>query len=329
MQRCEVIVGIAASAAAWPLTARAQQAERMQRIGVLMNVGVDDPEGQVRLAAFVKSLQPLGWSAGRNLQIDVRWAAANVDLFQRYATELALAAPDVILASTNLALAPLRQATRVVPIVFVLAIDPVGAGDVVSLARPGGNATGFLLFEYSISAKWLEILKEVAPSVTRVVVLRDPTTAAGIGQFAAIQAAAVPSGVELSPVDVRDVSEMERVIVALGRESNGGLIVTASNSAALHNEMIITLAARHRLPAVSSGRRFAIGGGLISYAPNFVDQYQRAAVYVDRILRGENPANLPVQAPTKYEMVINLKTAKALGLTVPPQLLAQANEVIE
>jgi putative ABC transport system substrate-binding protein len=316
-------------AAAWPFALRAQQRDQMRRIGVLMNVAANDPEGQVRLAAFVKGLRLLGWAAGRNLQIDTRWAAADVDLFRRYATELVSAAPDVILASTNLAVAPLRRATRTVPIVFVLTIDPVGAGDVASLARPGGNATGFLLFEYSISGKWFEILRQIVPGVRRVVVLRDPTTAAGIGQFAAIQAAAVPSGVELSPVDVRDVSEIERAIVALNRESNGGLIVTASNSAALHSEMIIMLAARHRLPTVSSGRRFAIGGGLISYAPDFIDQYQRAAAYIDRILRGESPANLPVQAPTKYEMVINLRTAKALGLTMPPQLLTQANEVIE
>jgi ABC-type uncharacterized transport system substrate-binding protein len=328
MRRREFIT-LVTSAAAWPIAVRAQQPGRLRRVGVLMNLAADDPEGQARLAAFVKGLQLLGWTAGSNLQIDTRWAAGNIDLFRRYATELASAAPDIILASTNLAVAPLRRASRTVPIVFVLTIDPVGAGDVASLAHPGGNATGFLLFEYSISGKWLELLKQIAPSVTRVVVLRDPSTAAGIGQFAAIQAAAAQSGVELSPADVRDVSEIERAIVALGRKSNGGLVVTASNSAALHGGMIIALAAQHRLPAVYSARRFTTSGGLISYAPDFIDQYRRAAAYVDRILRGEKAANLPVQAPTKYEMAINLKTARAMGLAVPTAVLVRADKVIE
>jgi putative ABC transport system substrate-binding protein len=330
MQRRDFItlLGSAATAPlARPLAARAQQSDRMRRIGVLMSAA-DDPEGQARLAAFLQGLQPLGWTVGRNLQIETRWAA-HPDLFRRHATELVAAAPDVILASTNLAVASLRQATRTVPIVFVLAIDPVGAGDVTSLARPGGNATGFLLYEYSISGKWLELLKQIAPGVTRAAVLRDPVTAAGIGQFAAIQAVAPPFGVELSPVDVRDVGEVEQAVTAFARAPNSGLIVTSSVLAAIHRQLIVTLAAQNKLPAVYSGRASVAAGGLISYGPDFIDQYRQAAAYVDRILKGEKPADLPVQAPTKYETVLNLKTAKALGLDVPPTVLTRADEVIE
>jgi putative ABC transport system substrate-binding protein len=294
-----------------------------------MNVAADDPQAQARMAAFVQGLQPLGWTVGRNLQIDARWAAADADLFSRYATELVALAPDVILASTSSAVAPLRQATRTVPIVFVLTVDPVGAGDVASLARPGGNATGFLLYEYSISGKWLELIKQIAPGVTQVAVLRDPGTAAGIGQFAVIQALAPPFGVEVSPVDVRHIGEIERAVLSFAREPNSGLIVTASAAQAVHRKLIITLAAQYRLPAVHPFRYMAAEGGLLAYGPEIIDQYRRAAHYVDRILRGEKPADLPVQRPTKYELVINLKTAKALGITVPPTLLARADEVIE
>ena len=328
LKRREFISLIGGAAAAWPLAARAQQPERMRRVGVLHPGAVGD-QGQMRIETFVQALEPLGWTIGRNLHIDARWAAGDTDLLRKYATELVATAPDVVLASTNQPLAPLRQATRMVPIVFVLVIDPVGSGDVTRLARPGGNATGFLLYEYSISGKWLELLKEIAPSVTRVAVLRDPATAAGIGQFAAIQAVAPPFRVELSPVDVRDASEIERTITAFARELNGGLIIPASVASAIHRKLIATLVARHRLPAVYVFREFAAEGGLISYGPDLNDQYRQAAGYVDRILRGEKPADLPVQAPTKYELVINLKTARALGLDVPPMLLARADEVIE
>ena len=269
------------------------------------------------------------WTIGRNLQIDVRWAAADPNLYRKYAAELVSHTPDVILASTNTALAPLRQATRTIPIVFVLAIDPVGAGDVASLARPRGNATGFLLYEYGISGKWLELLKQIAPNVTRVAVLRDPATAAGIGQFAAIQAVSSPFGVELIPIDARDVDAIEQGVGEFASESNGGLISTASTAQVIHRKLIITLAARHRLPAVYPFRLMTNDGGLTSYGPDTVDQYRRGAQYVDRILKGEKPADLPVQAPTKYELVINLKTAKALGLEVPATLLVRADEVIE
>jgi putative tryptophan/tyrosine transport system substrate-binding protein len=301
----------------------------MRRIGVLMNIAADDPQAQSRIEAFLLGLQPLGWTVGRNLQIDVRWAAADADLFRRYATELVALAPDVILASTNSAVAPLQQATRTVPIVFAITVDPVGAGFVARLARPGGNTTGFSLYEYSISGKWLDLLKQVAPGVTRAAVLRDPATASGIGQFAAIQAVAPPFGVELSPVDVRHGGEIEQAITAFAHEPNGGLIVTGSPSQAVHRKLIVSLAARHRLPAVYPFRYMATEGGLIAYGPEIIDQYRRAAQYVDRILKGEKPAELPVQAPVKYELAINLKTAKALGLTIPPSLLARADEVIE
>jgi putative tryptophan/tyrosine transport system substrate-binding protein len=329
VRRRDFITLLGGAAAAWPLAARAQQPERMRRIGVLMNIAADDPQAQSRIEAFLQGLQPLGWTVGRNLQIDVRWAAADADLFRRYATELVALAPDVILASTNSAVAPLQQVTRTVPIVFAITVDPVGAGFVARLARPGGNTTGFSLYEYSISGKWLELLKQVAPGVTRAAVLRDPATAAGIGQFAAIQAVAPPFGVELSPVDVRDGGEIEQAVTAFAHEPNGGLIVTGSPSQAVHRKLIVSLAARHRLPAVYPFRYMATEGGLIAYGPEIIDQYRRAAQYVDRILNGEKPADLPVQAPTKYELVINLKTAKAMGIIVPETLLVRADEVIE
>jgi putative ABC transport system substrate-binding protein len=319
-----------AAAACCPHAARAQQADRVRRVGVLETRAADDPEGQARLALFRQELQELGWTDGRNVRIDYRWAAADADRSRTYAAELVALAPDVILASASASVAALRQTTRTVPIVFVNIIDPVGAGFVAKLARPGGNATGFTLFEYSLSGKWLELFKEIAPSLTRIAILRDPAQAAGIGQFAAIQAMAPPSfGVELNPIDVRDAGEIERDIAAFARESNGGLIVTASSGAVAHRELIIMLAARHRLPAVYPFRYFVTSGGLISYGPDPTDQYRRAAGYVDRILKGEKAADLPVQAPTKYELTINLKTAKTLGLTVPPSLLARADDVIE
>src|SRR5262245_26890092 len=328
MKRREFITLLGGAAAGWPVAARAQQGEPMRRIGVLMNVGADDAEGQDRFAAFTQALKQLGWSEGRNLLIDTRWAAA--DDLRRYAAELAALAPDVLLAGTGTAtVAPLLQATRTVPIVFALVIDPVGAGFVANLGRPGGNATGFTAFEYTISGKWLELLKEIAPRVTRAAVLRDPAIASGIGQFAAVQAMAPALGVELGPVDVRDAGEIERAIAVLSRTSNAGLIVTGSPWAQTHRSLIITLADRHKLPAVYSTRYYATGGGLMSYGPDYVDQLRRAAGYVDRILKGEKPADLPVQAPTKYELVINRKTAKVLGITVPASLLARADEVIE
>jgi putative tryptophan/tyrosine transport system substrate-binding protein len=326
MKRREFIMllgGVAAS----PLAARAQQ-ERMRRVGVLTYWTADDAEGQARLAAFAQALKQLGWSEGRNLGIDTRWATAN-DI-HRHAAELVALAPDVLVAATGTAtVAALRQATRTVPIVFVTVIDPVGAGFVVTLARPGGNATGFTNYEYGMSGKWLELLKEIAPRVTRAAVLRDPAVASGIGQFGAVQAVAPSLGVELSPVDVRDADEIERAVTQFARGSNGGLIVTGSAAAIVHRELIAMLAARHRLPAVYPARFSVTAGGLISYGPDLLDQFRRAAGYVDRILKGEKPADLPVQAPTKYELVVNLKTAKALGLDIPTSVLARADEVIE
>jgi putative ABC transport system substrate-binding protein len=330
MQRRDFIRFLGGATAAWPLAARAQQSDRVRRIGVLMAATADDPDYQARIAAFQQGLQQLGWSDGRNVHIDTRWATTKSDDIRRHAAELAALAPDVILAGTGTAtVAPLLQATRTVPIVFAVVIDPVGAGFVDSLARPGGNATGFTVFEYGMSGKWLELLKQIAPAVTRAAVLRDPTIASGIGQFAAVQAVAPSLGVDLSAVDVRDASEIERAVTAFARSSIGGLIVTASALATRHRDLIIALAARLRLPAVYPYRYFVTVGGLISYGPDFVDQYWQAAGYVDRILKGENPAELPVQAATKYELSINLKTAKALGLAVPPPVLARAGEVIE
>ena len=330
MQRRNFIRLLGGAAVAWPLAARAQQSDRVRRIGVLVAATADDGDYQARIAAFQQGLQQLGWSDGRNVHIDTRWATTKPDDIRRHAAELAALAPDVILAGTGTAtVAPLLQATRTVPIVFAVVIDPVGAGFVDSLARPGGNATGFTVFEYGMSGKWLELLKQIAPAVTRAAVLRDPTIASGIGQFAAVQAVAPSLGVDLSAVDVRDAGEIERAVTAFARSSNDGLIVTASALATRHRDLIIALAARLRLPAVYPYRFFVTIGGLISYGPDFVDQYRQAAGYVDRILKGEKPAEMPVQAPTKYELVINLKTAKALGLTVPPAVLARAGEVIE
>jgi putative ABC transport system substrate-binding protein len=327
MRRRDFIVGLGGAAAVWPAGARAQQP--MRRIGVLMDMALGDPEAPPRVAAFLRGLQQLGWTDGRNVRIDTRWAAGDANLHRRYAAELVALAPDVLLATASPTVAALQAATRTVPIVFAHAADPVGAGLVDSLARPGGNATGFILFEYGISAKWLELLKEFAPRVTRVAVLRDPATAAGMGQFGAIQSVAPSFGVELRPVNVRDPGEIERAITNFAAEPNGGLIVTANPLATFHRGLIIALAARHRLPAVYTTAFFVTDGGLISYGPDLVDHYRRAAGYVDRILKGEKPADLPVQAPTKYELVINLKTAKTLGLTVPQTLLARADQVIE
>ena len=330
MRRREFVGLCGALAATWPIALRAQQGERVRRIGVLMASTLDDPESQARIAAFQQSLQQLGWIDGRNVSIDTRWATTNPDDIRRHAAELAALTPDVILAGTGTAtVAPLLQATRTVPIVFALVIDPVGAGFVDSLPRPGGNATGFTVFEYGMSGKWLELLKQLSPAVTRAAVLRDPTIASGIGQFAAVQAVAPSLGVDLSAVDVRDAGEIERAITAFARSSNGGLIVTANALATRHRELIITLAAQHRLPAVYPYRRFVDDGGLVSYGPDFVDQYRQAAGYIDRVLKGEKPAEMPVQAPIKYGIVINLKTIKSLDLTVPPAVLARADEAIE
>ena len=328
MQRREFITLLGSAAATWPLAARAQQGEPMRRIGVLMYMGADDAEGQARLAAFAQTLRQLGWSDGRNLRIDTRWATA--DDIRRHAAELVALAPDVLLAGNGTpTVAPLLQATRTVPIVFVTVVDPVGSGFVASLAKPGGNATGFTIYEYSMSGKWLELLKEIAPNVTRVAVLRDPAVASGTGQFGAVQIVAPSLGVQLSPLDVRDASEIERGIAAFASGSNGGLVVTGSALGIVHRNLITTLAARHKLPAVYPGRYYVTAGGLISYGPDLIDQYRHAAGYVDRIFKGEKPADLAVQAPTNYELVINLKTAKALGLVMPPAVLGRADEIIE
>jgi putative ABC transport system substrate-binding protein len=330
MSRLEFISLLGAAAATWPLESSAQQSDRVRRIGVLMAATMDDPEYQARVAAFHQSLQELGWNDGRNVAIDTRWATTNPDDIRKNAAGLAALTPDVILAGTGTAtVAPLLQATRTVPIVFALVIDPVGAGFIDSLARPGGNATGFTVFEYGVSGKWLELLKQLAPNLTRAAVLRDPTIASGIGQFAAVQAVAPSLGMDLSSVDVRDAAEIERAITTFARSSNGGLIVTASALATSHRDLIIALADRLRLPAVYPYRRFVDDGGLISYGPDFVDQFRQAAVYVDRVLKGEKPAEMPVQAPTRYETVINLKTIKSLGLTVPAAVLARADAVVE
>jgi putative tryptophan/tyrosine transport system substrate-binding protein len=328
MNRRAFIAGLG-GAAAWPVVARAQQSERMRRIGVLMPAAADDPAYQARLGAFLQALALSGWTIGRNVRIDTRWATNNAVEVRRHAAELAALAPDVILAQGGSIVAPLLQATRTVPIVFAAVGDPVGGGLVDSLARPGGNATGFMNFEYSISGKWLELLKQIAPRVTRVAVLRDAAIASGIGQFAVIQAVAPSLRVEVNPVNVRDASEIERAVTAFARAPNGGLIPTASPAATLHRDLIIALAARHKLPAVYPERHFVAAGGLISYGADYIDQYRQAAGYVDRILKGEKPGDLPVQAPAKYETVVNRKTAKALGPTIPETLLATADEVIQ
>ena len=330
MKRREFIALLGGATAAWPLAARAQQpGERIRRIGVLTNTTADDPEGQARIAAFHQGLQEWGWTLGRNTRIDVRWGAIDADSSRRYATELVALAPEVILVSAAAGLGALKQTTRTVPIVFVNVVDPVGAGYVESLSRPGGNVTGFTPFEYGISGKWLELLKEVAPSVRRAAVLRDPAVASGVGQYAIIQAVAPSLGVELRPIDVGDSGEIERGVVAFAREPNGGLITVGSPSAAVHRDLIIKVAAHHRLPAVYPFPYFAHSGALIAYGPDLVPSFRSAAGYVDRILKGEKPADLPVQASTKYELVVNLKTAKALGLDLPASVLARADEVIE
>jgi putative tryptophan/tyrosine transport system substrate-binding protein len=327
MRRRDFIMALG-GAAAWPMGSRAQHGERIRRVGVLMNLPADDPEASRRIGAFLQELQQLGWTLGRNLQIDVRWGGGNADRYRRYAAELVSLAPDLILASASASMMAVQQATDTIPIVFVVVVDPVGAGFVASLARPGGNATGFTQFEYGLSGKYLELLKDIAPRITRAVVIRDPTTVAGTGQLGALRAAAAPMGIELVPVGVRDGGEIERAIAAFAQQSNGGLIVTGGGTA-IHRDLIIGLAIRHRLPAVYPYRYYTSSGGLMSYGPDLVEHYRRAAGYVDRILKGEKPADLPVEQALKFELVINLKTAKALGLEIPPMLLARADEVIE
>jgi putative ABC transport system substrate-binding protein len=328
MRRREFIT-LLGGAAAWPLAAKAQQSEQVRRVGWLIGQAADDADGKARLAAFVQGLQQLGWTDGRNVRIDTRWGGGDADRMRRYAAELVALAPDVILAGGTAAVGILLQATRTVPVVFASVADPVGAGYVDSVARPGGNATGFLLYEYGTSGKWLELLKEIAPGVTRVAVIRDAAIAAGIGQLGAIQSVAPSFGVELTPLNVRDAAEIERAVTVFAKSSKGGLILTGSTLALVHRDLIITLAARHKLPAVYNSRLYVASGGLISYGPEFTDQYRQAAGYVDRILKGEKPGDLPVQAPTKYQLVVNLKTAKALGLEMPASVLARADEVIE
>jgi putative ABC transport system substrate-binding protein len=329
MKRRAFITLLGGAAAGWPLAARAQQTGRMRRIGVLMNLAAEDPEAPRRRTAFVQALQQLGWAEGRNIEIEIRWGGGDVAHARGPAKELVASAPDVILAGASAATAALLEATRTTPIVFVNVTDPVSAGYVASLARPGGNATGFMFVDYGMGGKWLEMLKEIAPGVQRAVVIRDPALAVGIGQLASIQSAAASLRVDITPIDAREAKEIERAVDEFVRLGDGGLIVTASPAALVHRELIVGLAARHRLPAVYFLRSFISAGGLICYGPDPIDAYRRAGSYVDRILKGERPADLPVQAPTKYELVINLKTAKALGLTVPPTLLARADEVIE
>jgi len=330
MKRREFITLLGGAAATWPLAARAQQRERMPRIGVFPSgSGADDPELPDRIAAFLQGLHQLGWTDGRNMRIDIREGAGNPDTIRKYTAELVALAPDVIFTTGVTCVASLLQATRTVPIVFALVQDPVGSGFVDSLARPGGNATGFMQFEYSLSGKWLELLKQIAPGVRRAAVLRDPANVSGIGQFAVIQSVAQLVGVEISAINLRDAGEIDRAVTAFARSADGGLILTSGALAAVHRELIIKLAARYKLPAVYPRRYYVTRGGLVSHGVDFVDQYRRAAGYVDRILRGEKPADLPVHAPTKYELVINLKTSEALGLDVPPTLLARADEVIE
>jgi putative ABC transport system substrate-binding protein len=323
------MLALGGAAAAWPLAARAQQPNGVRRIGVLTNLAKSDPEGQARNTAFLQGLQHLGWIEGRNMRIEYRWTSGDAELARKYAAELVALAPDVIVTTGSAGLVPLLQVTRTIPIVFVIVPDPVGAGFVDTLARPGGNTTGFSQFEYGLSGKWLELLKEIAPGVTRVAVLREPGLTAAVAQFAALQAVAPSLRIELVPLNMREPGEIERTVAGFARSSADGLIVTSGPLMAVHRDLIIAAAARHKLPAVYVTRFMATAGGLVSYGPDFVDQYRRAAAYVDRILKGEKPADLPVQAPTKYDLVINLKTAKALGLEVPPSLLSRADEVIE
>jgi putative tryptophan/tyrosine transport system substrate-binding protein len=326
MQRREFIMLMGGAAAAWPLAARAQQ--RARRIGALYSLTEDDPESVARRAAFEQAIKELGWTSGGNLRIDYRWSGNDPELIRKFVAELVALAPDVIVASGSVVVPPMVRATRDIPIVFLQVIDPVGSGLIASMAHPGGNVTGFTQFEYSLAGKWLELLKEIAPNVSRVAVLRDATRGPGIGQFAVIQAMAPPHRVELSPINAGDPAEMERGIAAFARIPNAGLVVTVGGTA-VRRDVIVAAAAKYRLPAVYPYRYFAVDGGLISYGPDTIEPYKRAARYVDRIFKGEKPADLPAQAPTMYQMAINLKTAKALGLTVPPSLLARADELIE
>ena len=332
MRRREFIALLGGAAVEWPLAAHAQQPEQMRRVGVLLGSwSASDPGGQILLRAFLEGLQKFGWTDGRNVRIDVRWAAGNADNIRTYAAELIALAPQAIFAPSGSSVGALLQASRAVPIVFAAVTDPVASGFVDSLARPGGNATGFILHENALSGKWLELLKQIAPDVTRAAIFSDPTAAAGVGQLAVIQSVAPSLGLDVSPINVRDAVEIERDVAAFERSSNGkgGLIVPGTPLALVHRDLIVTLAVRHKMPAVYFTRRFVADGGLISYGSDPIDQYRLAAGYVDRILKGDKPADLPVQAPTKYELMINLKTAKALGLTIPPSLLARADEVIE
>jgi putative ABC transport system substrate-binding protein len=329
MRRRQFIGLVGGVAIAWPVAVRAQQGERIRRIGVLWATSEDDPVAQARQAAFLQGLQQLGWIDGQNVRIDVRWAAGNLANARQYAAELVALAPDVILASGGAIMGPLLQATRTVPIVFTIVTDPVGTGLIDGLSRPGGNATGFMMFEYSLCGKWLALLKEIAPGVTRAAVLRDSAITSGIGQFAVIQSVASSVGVDVSPVNLGDPAEIERAVATFAHSANGGLILAASGLAQVHRDLIISLAARHKLPAVYYEPEFVAAGGLISYGPNLLNEFRPAASYVDRILKGEKPTDLPVQAPNKYEMVVNLKTAKALGLVIPQAVLARADEMIE
>jgi putative ABC transport system substrate-binding protein len=329
MRRREFITLLGGTAATWSLVARAEQGERLRRVGMLLNRAADDPEGQAGVAAFQQGLKQLGWIEGRNVRIDIRWGGDDVDRERRYAAELVGLAPDILLASGTVSVSALQNVTRSLPIVFVAVIDPVGAGFVDTLSRPGGNTTGFMLFEYSLTGKWLELLKQIAPQLTRVAVLRDPANPATVAEFVAIQSAAPSLGVEVSPISVRDAGEIERAVATFVSNGGGGLILTGSASVSIHRDLIIALAARYKLPAVYSNRFNIVAGGLIFYGPDRVDQFRRGAGYVDRIFKGEKPAELPVQAPTKYELVVNLKTAKALGVKIPPGVLATADEVIE
>jgi putative tryptophan/tyrosine transport system substrate-binding protein len=322
-------ISLIGGAAAWPVAARAQQGERVRRVGVLMNTAADDAEGQARLIALVQGLQQLGWTNSQNMRIEIRWGAGDVDLFRRYAGELVALGPDVILAASGATVPALLAATRTIPLVFAQTADPVGAGFIASLARPGGNATGFTQIEYGMSGKWLELLKQIAPGARHAAVIRDASDPSGMGQWGAIHAMAPSLGVEVRPVNAHDAGDMERAVTAFVQSADGGLVVTAGAPTLVHREKIVSLAARHRLPAVYPFRYHVTSGGLISYGPDTIDPYRRAAGYVDRILKGEKPADLPVQAPTKYELVINLKTAKALGLEMPATVLARADEVIE
>ncbi len=327
--RRELVTLLCGAVAAWPVVTRAQQGDGVRRVGVLMSIAAVDPEGQARIAAFRDGLRQKGWTEGANMSMEIRWGGGEATDIRKHVAELITLAPDAILAAGSATAGPLLQATRTIPVVFVHSPDPVGAGYVDSLARPGGNATGFTQFDYGLSGKWLELLKEIAPRVTRAAVLRDPAISAGLGQFGALQNAAPSFGIELTPVNVRDPTEIERGLAAFARSPNGGIIVTGSALAVVHRDTIVRLAARHQLPAVYDNPLFARNGGLIAYGADNTDQYRRAATYIDRILRGEKPADLPVQAPTKYALVINLETAKALGLDLPTSVLARADEVIE